>query len=275
MAADKVSRKIFISALKRKKIIAARLKSYYYQAHPDPIIMLGNQKSGTTVISALLSMLTGKPATLDIPPLWHSIEGLITEKQDLANFIKNYSFYFSNPIIKEPWLSFIPDQVRSNYPESRFILIMRNPYDNIRSILDRLEMPGHLDTNPDNISSLAKGWKEAFKPELYGLPQTSGYIEVLCKRWNLTAEIPMRQNMKDIVIIKYEDFIADKKNAILGLADKIGEKEQYDLCDEVNRQFQKPGKKRYVYQTEFFGGDNSETIYNLCKNNMSIYGYER
>ncbi len=75
----------------------------------NEIIIIGHQKSGTSIISALLSYGSRKSLTNDIrrshnqTTIWESLH---FKKISLNDFIFKYYFEMNNQIIKEPELSF-------------------------------------------------------------------------------------------------------------------------------------------------------------------------
>ncbi|RME38856.1 MAG: hypothetical protein D6788_06610, partial [Planctomycetota bacterium] len=116
----------------------------FARPHPAPVIVLGNQKSGTTVIAALLAESAGCAVTLDIFFRFRRpvLARLLTGRDSLDRFIRRHPYWFSHPIIKEPSLTFFHDDLRRLFPSARFVFIVRDPRDNIRSILNRLRLPG-------------------------------------------------------------------------------------------------------------------------------------
>ncbi|MHA1273456.1 MAG: sulfotransferase domain-containing protein [Promethearchaeota archaeon] len=257
----------------RKKTLF-RIKSMNVKPNEKPIIIFGNQKSGTTAIAALLGMYIEKDVTLDILPIWEIIDKIILKKSQFPNFVNTYSVLFSKHIIKEPWLTFIPSQVYSRFPKSKYILIVRDPRDNIRSILDKLNIPGNKEKNPYGIRELKTGWKQVFMPELYHW-KCNHYIEILSKRWNYAVSIPSNFRLQNIFIVRYEDFKMDKVNFIKNLANELGEKGKIDIKQLINYSFQPKGRNRDIPWQEFFGEKNLHRIENICENNMKKYNYKK
>ena len=116
---------------------------------PAPIIVLGHQKTGTSVIAALLGEATGKSVTIDmfhhnnkIRPFFR--EDIFNKKLSLRDFIQANALYFSTDIIKEPDLTFHYEALLNYFPKAKFVFVIRDPRDNIRSILNRLKISGNL-----------------------------------------------------------------------------------------------------------------------------------
>ena len=68
---------------------------------------------------------------------------LKANKISIDDFVNHNKLEFSNEIIKEPHLSIFYPQLRIRFPKSKFVMIIRNPIHNIRSILDRLDIKGN------------------------------------------------------------------------------------------------------------------------------------
>ena len=94
----------------RLKKVASRLlttaQNRFYHPHPHPIFILGNEKSGTTIIAASLAKATQQTVTLDIEGLWDPVQTqLFTREIELSKVIARNARAFSNQIIKEPVLT--------------------------------------------------------------------------------------------------------------------------------------------------------------------------
>ena len=259
-----------IKRFRKKKIL--RIKSIFSKPNENPVIIMGNQKSGTTAIAALLAMYIKKNVTLDFLPINNEIDALLLKEKEFSSFVNHYSILFSTYIIKEPWLTFIASQVYDRFPKARYILIVRDPRDNIRSILDRLNIPGNKENNPDEINNLKPGWKQVFIPELYHW-NCKNYIEILSNRWNYAINIKEYIQSKKIIVVRYEDFKNNKIRFIKDLATKIGEKGQEDISAFINKQFQPMGASRNIPWKDIYGEENLEKIEKICKSNMKRYDY--
>ena len=188
--------------MRRTRKIKRNVRNYFAQPNRNSIFILGNQKSGTSAIANLLSQATSKSLTPDfISAIDHPTLSLELSFDLLAfsDFVQKYKFEFSNQIIKEPILSFYIDKLIKEFPESIFILIVRNPYHNIRSILNRLSIPGDLENiNYHNYDTLNRFpvWKLALQSEMLGLT-SSNYIEAMANRWNyiINTYLANKQNI--------------------------------------------------------------------------------
>jgi hypothetical protein len=248
------------------KKIYPKIANRFYRPNPAPIFLLGNQKSGTTIIAYLLSKRTGLTLTNDITrsiPDSSLYLRIRFELQDIDQMLKKYSYEFSKEIIKEPSLTFILPDLITSFPNARYVFISRNPYQNIRSILNRLKIPGNLsEIDMSNYSELALTpvWKLAFNSEWLGSEPLS-YIGALAYRWKYAEEIYNNFCSNEIKMC-YEDFLMDKLSFIDRLANTLDLKITGEISDLINKQMQPKGNSK-VNLIEFFGNNNIEIIHKI------------
>ena len=251
-----------------------RILSIFSQIKPDPLFILGNPKSGTTIIANLLSKATKQTLTSDIQSIIkYAPLQLDFNLLSFDDFIKQHKYEFSKEIIKEPFLSFYTEELIKSFPNAKFIWIVRNPYQNIRSILNRLKIPGNLPKiNFNNFTELEKtpAWKLNLQSRMLGY-NSSNYIEALAFRWNHVINI-YKQNQNKIRLVKYEDFILDKQKYIENLALELDFTIQSNISNSVNIQYQPKGNSE-IDLRKFFGVENYKIINKLCKENMQELGY--
>ena len=247
----------------------------------SPIIVLGNQKSGTTAIAALVGRATKKKFAIDP---WFQIQNKLDIKSQidlqkqlyehscsLNDFINHNKQYFSVEIIKEPNFTFLYEDVIKCFPTAKFIFINRDPRDNIRSILNRLNVPGNLTQLSDcQLESMTLGWQlvmEGKYPSVLG----NNYIEKLAYRWNIAADTYIK-NADNIIYIAYENFLEDKQAKIISLAEKIGVNIEHDISQELNIQYQ-PKSNNNASWLEFFGAKNLAHINDICGDKIKLFNY--
>ncbi len=235
-----------------------------------PIIVLGNQKSGTSAIAHLLADATGLTKTVDIPPLWPpTLIDIMHGNLTFAETVRKNKYYFSTQLIKEPNLTFMADQVFAYFPKAKYIFIVRDPRDNIRSILNRRKLPGNLDAISDEI--IPPKWRGViFDTDVWG-GAGENYIGVLAHRWNKAVAEYLKYEQQ-IVLVRYEDFMADKVGSITDLAQTLSLKPLHDISDKVDIQYQRKGDHSVKWQ-DFFG-DNLPVIERICHDYMIRMGYE-
>ncbi|MBN1125373.1 MAG: sulfotransferase [Sedimentisphaerales bacterium] len=242
--------------------------------NPNALFVLGNQKSGTTAIAALLALAAGKTVCLDFFYTLNPIVEIEMLKgiRPLSRIVDEYRHCFAYDIIKEPGLTFVLDSLLEYFPYAQILFIIRDPRDNIRSILNRLDIPGNLeDMNTkywDKIPTLP--WQIILEGDLFEEPGQS-YIETLAIRWNVAVQA-YQQNTDRIRLLRYEDFMADKARCILQLATHFGFEPVHDITDQVDVQYQPKGDQNISW-IDFFGVDNLHRIENVCREGMQQFGY--
>lgn len=253
-----------------KSYLKRRWIQFYHRygfINRKPLFILGNQKSGTTAIANLFSQSTNQSLFTDGFCLsdQQMVCDLLAGNISLANYVSRYRYFFAHKIIKEPDIAFLLPQLQSLFPHARYIFIIRRPEDNIRSILDRLKIPGNLENiqNAD-LTELNKawGWEIVLDGQLFNT-KGSNYIETLALRWNAFANIYL-QNKSKFYLIRYEDFVVNKKAVIEKAAEYFHMDIHVDIQNLVNVQFQSKGANRNVPPLQFFGEKNLHMITSLC-----------
>ena len=265
----------FVMSLRRNLAgFSTFVQSLGAKVHPKPLIMLGNQKSGTTAIAALLAEMAGLPVTLDLKKEMYdpTIQRVKKGELSFADLVNRNKLDFSRPIVKEPALTFFYNELAEYFPESRFVMVIRDPRDNIRSILNRPDIRGDLpDLDESQRRKLTGGWPLIVDSTWLGIGGDN-YIENLAHRWNYTTDL-YKQNAERSVLVRYEDFVKDKVGEITKLAKTLGLPQRHDISDRVNFQFQ-PAGNRNVPPLFFFGRDNLARIETICSSRMTEFGYE-
>jgi len=269
---------------RRKKSLLRPLRSFtrnvktgvlslFCDVHPNPIFILGNQKSGTSPVAGLLAKLTGLHLTMDIRrEIEHAgIERVRRGELPLSEFIRRNKLDFSRPLIKEPNLTFIYSTLAESFPGAKYVFVYRDPRDNIRSILNRLNVSGRQERlTAAQWEDMTTGWRRVFEGEPAGR-KGADYIETLAVRWNFAARI-LLENTKQFYPVRFEDFLRDKAGEISRLAGQLGLAEKHDITDHVDYPFQPPGD-RSVGWVEFFGIINLKRIEDMCGDAMEQLKY--
>lgn len=237
--------------------------------------MLGHQKAGTSAIAGLLGAYADIEVTID---LRHEIKDqlalrVFAGELPLDKLIARNRAGFSNPIVKHPNLTFLFPQLRARFPDSRFVFVVRDPRDNIRSILDRLGLIGTSSSLTDEEwIGLPRAWRLILRGE--GLPITSSnHLEVLAERWNLMASI-YEANRHHMALVRYEDFMAAKERVIDLLARSLGLRQgATTIADLVDYPYQAAGSNRGIDPAAFFGAENLARIEEVCASTMTTFGY--
>jgi hypothetical protein len=268
-------RKVINRAIRVARTTTYRVKSKFARVNTNPVFVLGNQKSGTTAIAKLLSQATGLSVTIDFEDMPRKIQQCqhITDI-DLGEFIGQNKVGFSRDIIKDPNMTFLYNQLLACFPESKVIFINRDPRENIRSMLDRLSLPGNLtELKQTDMEYINPMWGHVLNPEKFGI-KSGHYIENLAIRWNLAADIYL-QYSDNITLVCYESFLQDKVGAITRLAHSIGLDVVYDVTNKIDKQYQGRGKNRGFSWYDYFGPTNLARIEEVCESHMQQFGYEK
>ena len=239
----------------------------------SPIIILGNQKSGTTAIASLLADYGKLTKTLDIPEMWGCERDLHAGTLAFQTFVENFPHRFSTQVIKEPCLTYLDEKCMAVFSSSPYVFIIRHPVDNIRSILDRLKIPGNQDYIDLNNYEMNNTWAYVMNGQLLNINHDH-YIARLALRWVMAAEIYLKhkQQMK---LVRYEDFMESKYGTIQRVAESLGVPQKKDIEPLLHVQYQQQGKNRGTPSIDFFGEKNLSMIYGICDNYLKLFDYYR
>lgn len=237
--------------------------------HADPVLVLGTQKSGTSAIAGLLGIATGLPTTIDLRrdferPLAPAVaEG----RCSFARFLRRHAEGLASPIVKDPNLTFLLPRLRERWPEARIVFVRRDPVQTVRSVLDRLGIPGDLDALDEaGLASVPPGWRcvldsrwcERLAPGGDVARRPLHYVEELARRCLLAdrvAAAAVSARPDRTFEVRYESFRADKAASIEALAERLGLAVRYReaLVAAVDRPFQPAGRAAKVDPAAFFG----------------------
>lgn len=244
------------------------------QINPEPILILGNQKSGTSAIAALLAQMTNLSVSVDLPIANRSLMYKRVKAGELSfdEFVKLNKLEFSKEIVKEPGLTVFYEELKAYFPKSKYIFVLRDPRDNIRSILDRLKIPGNLEQlQPEHTEKMFNSWPLVMDGRWLGI-QGDNYIEMLAGRWNFLADI-YSAHQDQMLLVRYEDFLKDKVGNIESVAKYLALKPVKNIADKVDVQYQPKGTNRNVKWGEFFSYENLNRIDHLCGERMKLFNY--
>lgn len=241
----------------------------------NPIFILGNHKAGTTAISMLISQganlsITGGLKKERIEPIYRDI---YNNKVPFETILKRNKIDFAKQIIKENQLTFFYNEIVSHFFNPKFIFVIRDPRDNIRSILNRIKIPGDLQeaTFHDFINNINRSQKLVLDNRWIGIDREH-YIEALAERWNLASDVFL-QNKDDIILARYEDFLKDKVGYINWIIKQLGFTLQNNIKDFVDIQYQPKGNNNISWQG-FFGSNNLSRIEKICNSRMPFFSYK-
>ena len=245
----------------------------FYKTNAEPVLVLGNQKSGTSAIAVSLAHGMGKSATIDVLRFRQAhLIGLRNRSIAIRELIENEGkIEFSRDVIKDPNLTFVYDEIRHHFIDSQKLFIVRNPFANIRSILNRHSIPGNLDTLNLDQYPMSLEWKNIIYNDWLDINYTN-YIDSLSKRWCRAVEIYLR-NKSEFKLILYEDFLRGKEQTIFNAAEYLKTPIKHRLDEIVDVQQQSKGNSQICLK-EFFGERNYNCILENCNCLSKLIGIE-
>lgn len=237
-----------------------RMHSNYKQLNAKPnrnaIWIFGVQKSGTSAIAGLLAKRSNKSVTLDTPTLWDPFYSqMLNAELDIITHIKSNPYPFSKTIIKEPVASLFVSELDTYFNMDKYVFIYRNPHDVIRSILNRLHLPG--DRKDIDLNEINENWRVHFK-------DGTNYIKSLTELWIKVYSQEEAIDDQRCIFVKYEDFLKDKIEFIDDLCEKLNLSPKNNITEILDYNFQPRGRSN-TNLNEFFGEDNYNYILNETK----------
>jgi hypothetical protein len=232
------------------------------------IIITGMQKSGTTAIAKLLGSSINQEACSD--PFYRLFEkkgvdprpDLYSGSISLKALWKKQQHFFTGSIIKDPDFVLMLPEVRALFPKAKIVFVIRDPRETIRSILNRLDLPGNPTNTDLKLQNIPAAWRDYISGENPDIPG-SNYIEILARRWVMTAEAYL-QNQEHCIAIKYENFKTNKIASIHELANQLGYKDFHSIDQLIDIQYQPKGNTDMSW-VDFFGQEQLATIHEITK----------
>jgi Sulfotransferase family len=255
------------------KLLVESAGSLFASPVDEPIFVLGNQKSGTTAIAALLSRATGLSMKLDfLGAREPHLSRLLGNELSIDRFVAANKYTLSHAIVKEPNLTFVADRLMEYFGCSKAVFIVRDPRTNIKSLLSRLSIPGNLDALPlGDIWLPNPTWRSIL--EGHDLDSRHDhYIDIQAHRWSAAVAIFYRRPHR-FVLLRYEDFLRNKAESINSLASSLNLEIIEDVAPYVDVQYQRASDKR-ISVPAFFGEQNLSRINTICAEYMNLLQYQ-
>ena len=234
------------------------------------------QKSGTSAIAALIASSCGLTSSIDFVqerrrPLFDRV---YLHQASMRRFIWRNKPEFAREVIKEPNLTILYPQLAERFPRARFIFVVRDPRDNIRSILDWLGWDGKAsEISAHQLERLPKVKQRIVSVDWMGLGRPDEhYLAALTKKWMYCADQYLA-NQESMELIRYEDFLEDKVNSITDLALRVGLDPRKSVAHLVDREFQPPGSRSKVTLSEIFTRENLDLIEDLSRKYLECFDY--
>lgn len=223
------------------------------------------QKAGTSAIAGLLAESTGLSVTIDTKYLWDPyLTKLKNQKLSLEEHVSSKSHPFSKDIIKEPEATYIISKVDECFELNEYIYVIRNPFQNIRSILNRLGLPGNK--SEIDLSTIPKVWKRFFPNK------GCEYVRDIANMWVSAYGNRKYIDSDSCILARYEDFIKNKEHFIEDLAHELDLKPANDISELTSHQFQPKGNSDCDLN-DFFGERNYTIIRAVCAPLMKKFDY--
>ena len=232
---------------------------------------MGNQKTGSSAIAGLLAARTHASLAPDVHGAWQMEHALATGALPARAFLQRYRYYFRHKIVKENSLTLAADALLPALPHGQPVFVVRHPLHNLRSILDRLGWPG-TPQPPSVLPPIPHAWRAIVDVQTWGV-EASNHITALAERWRLTAETALRHRDRAL-LIRYEDFSADKQGIIDGLADTLGLTARYSIDALLDHSFQPRGTRRGTELGTVFTPETQARVLQICGPAMQALGYD-
>ncbi len=218
----------------------------------DALWIFGMQKSGTSAIAGLLAHRANKSVTIDTPFLWEPYYSQIKNgKLTIKEHVNKHAYPFSKDIIKEPAASVIIRYIEKYFNLSKYLFIYREPHDVIRSVLNRLDLPGN--EKNVNFHDIDTNWQIHFKNH------GKNYINDLIELWIKVYSQRQYINNPNCILVSYKEFKKNKQKFIDDLCEKLNYKPVKDITHLLDHSFQPKGNSN-VDLKSFFGEENYNII---------------
>jgi hypothetical protein len=246
-----------------------------------PVLVLGNQKTGSSAIAHLLAARGGLSLAANVHPAQGRERRMARlDASEMRAFIQNEArYYFGHAVVKENALTSAVGALLEALPNARGIFIVRHPAHNIRSILDRLGLPGTPQPLGTVAADLPAGWRDVvtnggLRSDDDDDDAPEDHITALARRWATLARRYLR-HAERLHLARYEDFMADKAGFVRRLADTLDIPFQRDIESLLDVPFQPRGAHRGAALDQFFSTDALRIIDDCCASEMRALRYDR
>ncbi len=227
------------------------------------ICVVGCERSGTSAISSLIAE-SNKLSFLDDPEYTWYLYPLINVHPEIVS-LKLIEDINRHQIVKVPgFATILPYLRKNNYSDFKTIYVVRDPRDNIASLIERMRQSyTGLFVSVDWLG---------IKPH--------NPLEALAYRWKRYLDIAIEyheKNPDDILFVKYEDFLENKSEVIKMLSSFCGYQPDINIIEQLkDRQFRKSwsdtiaGAKRYEKE---LSADQINLISSICAEYIKYFKY--
>ena len=244
-----------------------------------PVLVLGNQKTGSSAIAHLLAACGDLRLAANVHPAQGRERRMARlDASEMRAFIQNEArYYFGHAVVKENALTSAVGALLEALPNARGVFVTRHPAQNIRSILDRLGLPGTPQPLGTVAADLPAGWRDVVTNGGLRLDDPEDapedHITALARRWATLARRYLR-HAERLHLARYEDFMADKAGFVRRLADTLDIPFQRDIESLLDVPFQPRGAHRGAALHQFFSTDALRIIDDCCAPEMRALRYD-
>jgi hypothetical protein len=192
-----------------------------------------------------------------------------------STVVEENPHYFSTEVIKEPMMTFFVEQVVEQFPEAQYVFVVRDPRDNIRSLLNSRDLPGDRATLSEQDSMHLSPPHVLLDTEAWRV-RADNYVDLLSKRWILATRAvkKLRVAGSPPEVLRYEDFMSDKLESICRMAESLSIEKRSSISDKLDVPFQ-PSGNRKVRWDDFYGKYNLSIINDVCAEEMHEFEYDK
>lgn len=224
---------------KNQKFLSSweHLLSVNFSPNRNGHLIFGVQKSGTSVIANALAYCSKRSLTLDHKSLWPTLQ---LQESSLRAYVsrqfERHPISIGTTFIKEPCMTFRPEIFKEHRP-NKSVLIIRNPLDTARSILNRLDVP--LDSQRLEVNSIPRAWRGLF---IHSSKNEPPFIRAI-KYWCMLMDKPFWHD-QEIKWVHYEDFLNSPDDVVRAVLEFLELKQRRPAADIISTQIQPKGKNR-------------------------------
>ena len=256
------------------------------------VVVGGNNRGGTTAIARGLQYVTGLSMSIaDYLPLYStrcynsSCDGRHIWRDEVLGSAELGTAWLASDIVHCPeWHQFhwhwAHCLLRS---KPQHVLILRDPFENIRSSLDRLYLRWHEDEryarflrHTQSVQKLPTDFVGNCYHFNHPVPRIGarrfGVVEGLAFKWNSLVEfIAANANRTDIKLIRYEDWETDKAGQLARLAHELGL--EANASRYIDKNEREAGRGRNAPLCHYFTAGEIDLIWHIVHARAEWAGY--
>ncbi|MCB9777869.1 MAG: sulfotransferase [Alphaproteobacteria bacterium] len=239
--------------------------------HARPVFVLGHQKTGSSAVGAMLAEVSGEAAALDLAaelarPLHLEVEA---GRKSFDDFLHHNAVDLSRRIVKDACLAALAAPLAARFPAARFVFVVRDPRATVRSVLDRVGLPGDRAHYDEAIlAGVPRAWREVLLP---AGADAGDVVAHIAERWRQQARVALAGDLP-VRVIRYEDFCRAPRAETEAVARDVGLPVLPGDDRAARQQWQPAGEHRGRWPA-FLGDANVARIDALCRDEMRAFHY--